>query len=519
MTDRDPSACRELLATCRPEWVAGHGDTAWTRLAQAEVLAGDDPALRVEALAARAGLHLLAEQPEQGIRSAREAVALGSDLAPASLEQPTRLALADTRVTLATLVPGSHGTRTAWIDSAQRSPAEWTAALAVLDEIAHDPDLADTGPAARAANNALLLRIEQLQDRFGTTAGQVEAWMQVSATRMLIRGWTDQGTILRQAVDLGTHTGQWERAWAAVQEQRAAADAGVGPNRNELIAVLAKGARLAWDRRMMTEARDLGERARSLSVAVDHPWVRTYAFYAGAIAAAAVGQDLGTALTAYTRCTTRAGHASRPNRAWRVATVALEAGHSTAAVETFLRATLPDGLADLADQAAVLRADARGEELDQAALRRLQRQDLSAPSRARLALATARWHRHHGRLTAAVLELQAAQGLLRDYPGRLLEAVNAESSLVHEPVVATDAQRRVLDLLAEGLTNREIAAVLDLGERTVAVHVGALLRVNEVTTRTALAAHHLRSQLFGAGLGTVARARGTRVDPTSTRRG
>ena len=142
----------------------------------------------------------------------------------------------------------------------------------------------------------------------------------------------------------------------------------------------------------------------------------------------------------------------------------------------------------------LLTADAEGKDLDPDDVG-LPRHLLAAPERAQACLVLARWHRRHDRLTAASAVLREAQLLLRDWPGRLLDLVTEEIALTHPPVEATEAQRRVLDLLAEGLGNAEIAARLGVAERTVAVHVAAMLRANGARSRTELAARHLRHQL------------------------
>jgi DNA-binding NarL/FixJ family response regulator len=48
----------------------------------------------------------------------------------------------------------------------------------------------------------------------------------------------------------------------------------------------------------------------------------------------------------------------------------------------------------------------------------------------------------------------------------------------------TPREREVLDLLADGLSNKEIAADLDVGERTAKFHVAGLLKKMNATTRT-----------------------------------
>jgi DNA-binding NarL/FixJ family response regulator len=61
----------------------------------------------------------------------------------------------------------------------------------------------------------------------------------------------------------------------------------------------------------------------------------------------------------------------------------------------------------------------------------------------------------------------------------------------------TRRERDVLGLLAEGLTNRQIAAELVVSEHTVHRHVANILRKLDLPSRTAAAAHAIRSGLTG----------------------
>lgn len=479
--------CRELLASCRPAWTSGHGAEAWQHLAQAEELAEGYDDLQVETWAIRAGLHLLAEQLPESASAARQAISCADRLGAAAegWEQPTALALADARVTLASMADGGP------YSGSGQSLEE---GLDMLDRVAHDPALAGSVVASRAVNNALVMRLDALTDDLAAGEAQVRAWMLVSEARTLTRTWPDQGNVLRQAVDLGITCGQWERAWSSAQEQISGAG-----DRNELVAVLAKAAVLAWHAGRRDEGRELGERARSLSVAVDHPWVRTYAYLGHVVAAACGAGDLGRALTSYTRCTTTAGHATRPHRAWYAAWVALESGHPPGEVERFLRAALPgrDPVDD--DWCSLLLADSRGQDVAPAAAARLLGAGCDLPVRARVHLALAHTHRSQGLVTAASLELERARALLASWPGWMLRQVERESADLGQEVVATPAQRRVLDQLVEGRSNEEIARSLGLSARTVAVHVTAMLSTNGLSCRTALAARHLRASFQAAG--------------------
>lgn len=469
---------RSLLSGARPEWLAGHGQSAWELLRRARALPAASSA-PIEVLATEAALHLLAEQPEEAEAAARAAIELASRRR--RLGAAARLALADARVTLASLAAGDE----------QRAEDS----IAVLEEIAADPATAGTTTASRAVNNALLSRLDLLEPHLDTVDGQVRAWLAVGRARALTRDGRDPGTVQRQAVDLALRTGQWERGWDHAHQLLAA-----GQERNEHVSVLSKAAMLAWHREMLPETRDLGTAARETSVAVDLPWVRTYAYLGGVLAAAAGAGSMAGALRAYSRCTTRAGHESRSGRAWEAAQIALDAGHPPDDVQTFLDATLPDGLRPdhIAARARVLLADASGTEPDEQDMQTALTESGSAADRARVLLVQARRLRRGGRTGAAVAAATRAQQLLRDWPGRVLSAVEHEIALLVPPVPATPAQRRVLDLLADGHSNAAIAIRLGCSKRTVAVHVAALLRVAGARSRTELAAKHLRRGLVSA---------------------
>ena len=109
-----------------------------------------------------------------------------------------------------------------------------------------------------------------------------------------------------------------------------------------------------------------------------------------------------------------------------------------------------------------------------------------------------------GRTDVAEREAAAAAELLLDL-GAATEAQRAQrllaasSSIGDSPLPGiTRREQDVLRLLAEGLTNREIAARLVISEHTVHRHVANILRKLDLPSRTAAAAHAARSGLLDA---------------------
>jgi NarL family two-component system response regulator LiaR len=62
-------------------------------------------------------------------------------------------------------------------------------------------------------------------------------------------------------------------------------------------------------------------------------------------------------------------------------------------------------------------------------------------------------------------------------------------------VPLTDRERHVVRLVAQGLSNDEVAAKMHLGERTVRTHISHILRKLHLANRTQLALYALRTGL------------------------
>jgi DNA-binding NarL/FixJ family response regulator len=66
----------------------------------------------------------------------------------------------------------------------------------------------------------------------------------------------------------------------------------------------------------------------------------------------------------------------------------------------------------------------------------------------------------------------------------LVERQQARGRTVAERYGLTAGQWRVLELLTQGKTNRQIAEMLDVTEGTVKIHVSAIFKAMKVTNRT-----------------------------------
>ncbi len=103
-------------------------------------------------------------------------------------------------------------------------------------------------------------------------------------------------------------------------------------------------------------------------------------------------------------------------------------------------------------------------------------------------------------LVDAVRTVHAGGSLLDPaVTGQVLQRLRRppESSGAHPFAELTEAERRILDLMAEGKTNREIADVVFLSDKTVKHYVSSILRKLQVARRSEAAAVWARSRAQG----------------------
>lgn len=107
-------------------------------------------------------------------------------------------------------------------------------------------------------------------------------------------------------------------------------------------------------------------------------------------------------------------------------------------------------------------------------------------------------------LTGAIRKVARGESLLDPaMTGRVMERIRQDQQETSQLAHLTDQERRILDLLAEGLTNRQIADRMFLAEKTVKNYVSNLLAKLGMQRRTeaAVFAARLASRAPGASEG------------------
>lgn len=185
-----------------------------------------------------------------------------------------------------------------------------------------------------------------------------------------------------------------------------------------------------------------------------------------------------------------------PLRRPEAAEWALDAGVPAATVRSFLAGTLPGGPPpELAAQLDLALAEAAHEDPRAVQLGEiLLGRELGVVRRADTLTRAGRSLLRTGRVGEAAGYAQEACALLAGWPGRRLDAARAlQRSAASSGPPLTPREREVRTLVAEGLSNREIAQRLGVSPRTVAVHLSRLLAKTGCASRTELAVRHVRS--------------------------
>ncbi len=147
-----------------------------------------------------------------------------------------------------------------------------------------------------------------------------------------------------------------------------------------------------------------------------------------------------------------------------------------------------------ADHAAVLAA------FDDTTLERIR--GIPAPLRASLHLVRARAYAAHSRTAEAREQAEKARSRLDRWPGWRRDQVDAMLQRLDAAEASdgelTPREREVAALLAEGLSNSEVARRLYISPRTAAVHVSNILTKLGMSSRTEIAAWAVRNGLTAA---------------------
>ena len=309
------------------------------------------------------------------------------------------------------------------------------------------------------------------------------------------------GKINRNAIDLAVFHGDLAAAYAHARERLPDE-----PDPVERTIAASKAAYLAAESAVESAARDLLALARTTGATLEAAWMRTYPAWARVRVAAAFDRpdDVRAALTAYAATTDVAGHRTRR---WRVAHTALVAigpqagtaanGVSTSEIRAFVERCLawPPDAVEAETNTLALRAALRERDGDHAgafaaATRALGgADDQDADERAWLHVIAGRTALHIGHDADATGHAVAARRLLAAWTGPLVVAAEQLAARCGTTRL-TSRERNVLELIAAGRSNRQIAAALGIAERTVAVHVSRILTKTGSASRTEAARWH-----------------------------
>lgn len=469
-----PAACAARLLLADLSWQAGHLGDMWAYLAAAERSAVTDDD-RYRHTAARSQALMRVERYEECVTLATAA------LAEAPRPESVQVSLLTDRATsLAAL-------------------GRTDAALADYDDAAARAErLGDRLAIGRMANNRLqVLRLHRMP--------RPAAEAVIAETLALLRRHRLHaflGKINRNAIDLAVFHGDLTAAYARARERLPEE-----PDPVERTVAASKAAYLAAESGDESAARDLLALARTTGATLEAAWMRTYPAWARVRVAAAFDgpHEVRAALAAYAATTDVAGHQTRRSRVAHAALVAIGPQAGTAAgglittgeLRAFVERCLASPLEAVeAEDAtpALLGAALRERDGDHAGAWAAATgvlagtEDSGAAERAWLHVIAGRTALHIGRDADATGHAVAARRLLAAWAGPLVVA--SERLAERCGTRLTGRERDVLELVAAGRSNRQIAAALGIAERTVAVHVSRILTKTGSASRTEAARWH-----------------------------
>jgi DNA-binding CsgD family transcriptional regulator len=461
-----------LRATLR--WHAGDRAGQWAALEAALSQPGLTGPVQARVMAARSRALLRAYRLPEAVTEADRVLALAAETAEPAAR---RGALVD------------KGTALCLLAERHRDPELSAEGLRLLAAAERDAATAgDLVTLGRAINNGLDPRMA------GRPAA--EQWAIWDATwrragQLGLR--TALGKIVRRGVDLAYATGQWERGWRVVTTRL--------PEETEpaeRVVLTAKAALLAMEAGRVDEATRLADRGAADAAGMDQFWAVQFVALVGVALTACTATPARTvrALSRYREAAAPAEHTAKPHRAAEAAGWALEGGVPPAAVRAFLAATLPSPAPEpLAGVLELALAEAASDDATAIeAGERLLARELGAVRRADALTRLGRSLLRTGRAAEAGAAAAEACTLLAGWPGRRLAAAQALRRAVAQAGPALTArEREVRALVAEGLSNQEIAGRLGVSPRTVAVHLSRLLAKTGCASRTELAVQLLRA--------------------------
>jgi DNA-binding CsgD family transcriptional regulator len=340
-------------------------------------------------------------------------------------------------------------------------------------------------------NNGLIARLEGVPP---AAAWRIydDAWTLLTR----LGAQTALGKVVRHGVDLAEQTGQWQRGWDIVTARLP-----VETDAVERVVLGAKAAFLALERGNDDAAVRLFDEVTAGAHGMDQYWARIYqALLDVAVSARLRGPaEALRALTRYRVAVNPAEHQARAYRAVQAGIWALDSGVTPGQVRGFVAAIgvqpgdrgSASAFAHL--ECALLEAEGAFPAAVAAGQRAIRGDGAGAAWRADTHTRLGRCLLREGRLAPARTQIQTALDLLTQWPGWRREAAQAVAARLDDPQrELTDREGEITALVAEALTNQEIADRLGISARTVAVHMSRILAKTGSRSRTELAVSTLR---------------------------